>query len=60
MENKKLTSKDIKTFILDSSKNLDRIITFLEKDYETTIKGIVSALYPLLKNYNQNESRCHC
>lgn len=57
MEQKKLTSKEIKTFILDSSKNLDRIITFLEKDYETTIKGIISALYPLLKNYDQNESR---
>ena len=54
---KSLNNKEIKKFILDTSNDLDNIIDYLEMDYQSTIDGLFSALFVLLKNYDQNKSR---
>ena len=50
--NKELDSKSIKKFILNPTNNLEEIITFLEKDFKSTIEGIFITLFPLMKLYN--------
>lgn len=53
-----ITSKDIKNFILDPSNNLDDLYDYLDTDFNSTIEGILAALYKLLlRNYEQNKSR---
>ena len=49
--------KEVRDFIVDSSNDLEELITFLEVDHFSTVEGIINALYPLLKNYEQNKSR---
>lgn len=58
METSKLmNNKEVTEFILNSTNNLEELIHFLEINHTSTIEGIINALYPLLKNYDQNKSR---
>ena len=52
-----LNSKEIKKYILDSSSDLEEVISYLEEDYPSTIEGIFNAIFTLMRHYDQNRSR---
>ena len=52
-----LNSKEIKKYILDSSSDLEKVISYLEEDYPSTIEGIFNAIFTLMRHYDQNRSR---
>ena len=52
-----LGRQGISRFILDSTNDLDRVLEYLECNFEETIEGICEALFELLKLYHQNQGR---
>ncbi len=52
-----VTSKNVKKYILDIENDLDEVIVFLELNFKETVEGIMNALFSLIRNYPQNQTR---
>jgi len=53
-----VTSKNIKSFILDPTNDLDELFEFVKEDFYNTVDGLLASLYKLLlRNCDQNKSR---